>query len=171
MSTEPTGTRESRGETSYLVYRRTFRAPITDVWAAVTEPARLERWIGTWSGDPASGQVDFRMTAEDPEAKAEAYQIDACEPPRRLAVRHQFAGDEFVWRLELDLAETNGVTTLTFAQVMDDPEIAENVGPGWDYYLDRLVAAETGTDVAALAWDDYYPAQADYYRGVFTRAT
>ena len=34
------GTRSSRSAT--------FRAPIEDVWAAVTEPERLARWIGTW---------------------------------------------------------------------------------------------------------------------------
>ena len=171
MSTEPTGTRESRGGTSYVVFTRTFRAPIEDVWAAVTEPARLQRWIGTWTGDPASGEVSFRMLYEGEGAPEEVFQIDECAPPRRLATRHRIPGNDFVWRLELDLAERDGVTTLTFAQVMDDPEIAENVGPGWDYYLDRLVAAETGADVAAVAWDDYYPAQADYYRGVFARAT
>ena len=40
------------------------RRPIESVWAAVTEPERLARWIGTWTGDPASGQVDFRMLFE-----------------------------------------------------------------------------------------------------------
>ena len=41
---------------------------------------------------------------------------------------------------------------------MPDPAIAESVGPGWDYYLDRLVAAETGGDLADVDCDDYYPA-------------
>ncbi|MDQ4052855.1 MAG: polyketide cyclase, partial [Actinomycetota bacterium] len=55
MTTTPitpaaTGRREERGGAGYVVYTRTFRAPIDDVWAAVTEPARLERWIGTWTG-------------------------------------------------------------------------------------------------------------------------
>ncbi len=171
MSTAPTGTRASRDGTGYVVYTRIFRAPIADVWAAVTEPARLERWIGTWSGDPAAGQVDFRMTAESADTAAVVYHIDDCEPPRRLALRSRLPGMDFVWRIELDLDELDGVTTLTFGQVMDDPEIAENVGPGWDYYLDRLVAAETGTGVDTVVWGNYYPAQADYYRGVFSRAT
>ena len=47
--------------------------------------------------------------------------------------------------------------------MIDDPAGLENIGPGWEYYLDRLVAAETGGDVEAIAWDDYYPAQAAYY--------
>ena len=45
-----------------LVQTRTFAAPIEDVWAAITEPERLARWIGTWTGDPASGRVRFAMT-------------------------------------------------------------------------------------------------------------
>ena len=58
-----TGRREGRGNHSLLVLERTFRAPVVDVWAAITEPERLERWIGTWTGDPASGSVLVRMTA------------------------------------------------------------------------------------------------------------
>ena len=45
--------------------------------------------------------------------------------------------------------------------------MAAGVGPGWEYYLDRLVAAETGGDVAAIDFDDYHPAQSDYYRALF----
>ena len=151
-----------------LVFTRTFRAPIDDVWAACTEPARMERWIGTWSGDPASGEVAFRMTAEGEDVAAEVYRIDVCEPPRRLVTRSGGEDGSMVWQLELDLAESDGVTTLTFAQVMADPAVAENVGPGWDYYLDRLVAAEAGRPVAEVEWDDYYPAQSDFYRSAFS---
>ena len=50
---------------------------------------------------------------------------------------------------------------------MADPELASSVGPGWEYYLDRLVAAETGGDVGSIVWDDYYPGQADHYRAAF----
>jgi len=171
MNSEPTGRREIRNGAGYVVYTREFRAPVADVWAAVTEPERLVRWIGTWSGDPRSGHVDFKMTAEGEDVAVQIYRIDVCEPPRQLCVRSQIPGDDWVWRLELDLAELDGVTTLTFAQVMDDPDVAENVGPGWDYYLDRLAAAESGLDVATVVWDDYYPAQADHYRALFSGST
>ena len=40
-----------------IALSRTFRAPVADVWAAVTEPGRLSRWWGTWSGDPTTGRV------------------------------------------------------------------------------------------------------------------
>ncbi|WP_134739732.1 SRPBCC family protein [Nocardioides sp. 503] len=164
----PAGRREVRDGTSYVAFTRTFRAPVTDVWAAVTEPERLARWIGTWTGDPASGEVAFRMTAEGEDVAEETYRIDACEPPRRLVVRTSVGDDGGEWQLELDLAESEGVTTLTFAQVMADPDVAESVGPGWDYYLDRLVVAEAGRDVAEVVWDDYYPARSGFYRAAFS---
>ena len=164
--THPTGYRETRDGHDVVVLTRQFSAAVEDVWAAVTEPDRLERWIGTWEGDPADGWVGFRMTAESPDASAERMWIDECDPPRRLATHSSTPyGD---WHLALDLDERDGVTTLTFAQRMSDPGVAADVGPGWDYYLDRLVAAETGGDVAAVDFTDYHPADSDYYRALFS---
>lgn len=163
MSPTATGAIDGR-EDGWIVWTRTFRAPIEDVWKAITEPARLERWIGTWDGDPRDGKVAFRMTAEGDDIEPSDYDIDACREPDHLAVSSEFAGTR--WELRLDLSEDDGVTTLLFAQRMSDPELAASVGPGWDYYLDRLVAAETGEPVAGVTWDDYFPALADRYRAL-----
>jgi uncharacterized protein YndB with AHSA1/START domain len=150
---EPGGRREDRHGTATVVIERTFRAPATDVWAAVTEPERLVRWIGTWSGDPASGTVQFRMTAEGEDIEAEPVTVHECDPPRRLVLSWDSNG--VLWHVELDLSEAAGVTTLTFAQRVPDTATGRDVGPGWEYYLDRLVAAQSGADVAAVAWTDY----------------
>lgn len=160
------GRRTDRHGTPYVVYTRTFPAPPEVVWAAVSDPERLGRWIGTWSGDPASGEVDFVMTAEGEDVEPERYRIEVCTPPRRLVVSAGGEG-QTAWHLEIDLGHTDGVTTLTFAQSMDDVDAAADIGPGWDYYLDRLVAAERGTDADAVDWDDYYPALSDHYRHEF----
>ena len=163
MNTAPspavTGEKQTRERGDYVVYRRTFAAPIEDVWAAVTEPERLQRWIGTWEGDPASGSVAFRMTAEGEDVAAEPFEIKRCEPPRALITESYGQavpdGESVLWRLELDLDEADGITTLTFAQLITERDVAGSVGPGWEYYLDRLVAAETGADVGAVAWASY----------------
>jgi uncharacterized protein YndB with AHSA1/START domain len=164
-----TGRREIRAGVPHVVLERTFTAPVDAVWAAITEPSRLERWIGTWAGDPADGVVDFRMTAEGDDVESERFSILECDPPRRLVVESKSpgGGDGDVWRLELDLIEADGTTTLTFAQGLPRPDSAENVGPGWEYYLDRLVAAEGGRSVAEVDWDAYYPALASSYEAMF----
>lgn len=162
MTRTPTGRIEVVDGEHRLVIVRELRAPIEDVWAAVTESERLARWIGTFTGDPASGLVRFRMTVEEG-APEDDMEIRECDPPHRLAVTAR-SGDEG-WRLELDLVERGGLTVLTFTQPGIDPASVDSVGPGWEYYLDRLVAAEAGDDPGELDFGrDYYPAMAEHYR-------
>ena len=167
MTPSPTGHPAIRNGHDSVVFERTFRAPIDSVWAAVTESDRLERWIGTWTGDPASGSVLFRMDAEGDDVTPETMTIDACDAPHRLALTSNVEGEQHVWHFVLELAEAGGTTTLTFSQSVPDAEMAAGVGPGWEFYLDRLVAAETGADVAALDFGDYHPAQSEHYRAMF----
>jgi uncharacterized protein YndB with AHSA1/START domain len=135
------------------------------VWAAVTESDRLARWIGEWTGDPSTGSVTFRMTAEGDDVADETIWVDECVPPRRVVMRSaQPVEPEKLWAWEIDLTEADGTTTLTFAQGVTDVELAESVGPGWDYYLDRMVLVEAGGDLAVVDFDDYYPAFKDHYR-------
>lgn len=166
-SPEPGGRREDRSGSPFVVLERTFGAPAADVWAAVTEPERLARWIGTWSGDPASGEVVFLMTAEGDDVDPATTTIHECDPPRRLVLSWDAGSDGGgLWHVELDLAEADGVTTLSFAQRIPDLATGRDVGPGWEYYLDRLVAAETGGDVAAVAWPAY-EGMGEHYASLF----
>ena len=141
---------------------RRFRAPIDAVWAAMTESERMQRWIGRWEGDPRTGRVDFFMTAEGEDVPASEYRIEVCDPPHRL-VGSTSVGEE-QWRLRFELDESDGVTTVVFAQAIVDD--VGSVGPGWEYYLDRLDAALADGDVAAVSWDAYYPTMRPYYEGL-----
>lgn len=163
------GTKQVHDGRTFIEFTRTFRAPIAHVWAAVTESDRLGRWIGEWTGDPAEGAVKFRMTYEGDEHTPERMQIDECEAPRllRLTSTVLSEGEQQQWHFRLDLTETDGVTTLLFAQDVPTPAMAEGVGPGWEYYLDRLVVAEGGGDPATIVWDDYYPALKEHYQALF----
>ena len=166
----PRGTRAVHDGRTFVEFTRTFRAPREDVWAAVTEPDRLARWIGSWTGDPTEGEVMFRMLCEGEGHPAEAMRIDECEAPRRLRLTSTVPTDGAepqVWHFRLELTEADGVTTLTFAQDVPEPAMAEGVGPGWEYYLDRLVTVEKGEDPATRQWDDYYPVLVEFYRAEF----
>ena len=85
--------------------------------------------------------------------------VDACEPPRRLAL--SAVGDYGSWYLELELTETAGVTELRFTQHLTDTDGIGEIGPGWEFYLDALVAAREGGPEPVF--DDYYPAMKDYF--------
>jgi uncharacterized protein YndB with AHSA1/START domain len=180
MTTSPTSPTSPLGvrEGDDLTFTRTFRAPRAAVWAACTDPERMQRWIGTWSGDPASGEVVFRMTAEGDDVPEEVYLVEACEPPHRFVVTSRDAqpfsddgtGELVRWRLALDLQEVDGVTTLRFTQDVPPGEVGVqmvgNVGPGWDYYLDRLATDLDGGDVESVVFEPYLERSA-YYRGLF----
>ena len=122
----------------------------------MTEPERQQRWVGTWDGDPTTGTVGFRMTAEGEDVAAVPTTIHVCEPPRRLVVSwpDDTAGRP-EWHLEIDLVEVGGVTTMTFAQRVADAATGRDVGPGWEYYLDRLAVAQDGGAAETVAWADY----------------
>lgn len=159
MTPLPTG-RLVTGDTGRdLVLTRSFRAPIEDVWASITEPDRTARWFATWTGDAGPGKtIRYRMVFEGEMPDAEMT-IDACEPPHHLAV--STTDENGTWRLEARLAEQDGTTVLTFVQHLDDGADISSVGPGWEYYLDMLVASHFGQPLPEF--DDYYPSQRDHY--------
>jgi uncharacterized protein YndB with AHSA1/START domain len=127
-----------------LVLTRTFRAPIDDVWASVTESERTARWFASWTGDAKPGAtIRYRMLFEEGEPE-EDMTILACDRPHHLEV--STVDDYGTWHLDVRLAETDGTTTLTFTHHLDDAADAASVGPGWEYYLDRLVSSRDGSD-------------------------
>jgi uncharacterized protein YndB with AHSA1/START domain len=162
MTPTPTGRLVPGADGRDLVLTRTFRAPIEDVWASITEPERTARWFASWTGEAGPGKtVRYRLMFEEGEPEGDMI-ISACEPPNHLAVssRDEHGG----WRLEARLSESDGVTTLTFVQHLEPGAPVGAVGPGWEYYLDMLVASRSGEP--RPDFDDYYPGQAGYYESL-----
>src|SRR3954463_12017015 len=155
MSPTPTG----RLFGNDLVLTRPFRAPVDDVWASLTDPERTARWFGPWEGDAAPGRtIKVQMMHEEGKPWMDMT-IDACEPPRRLAVSS--VDEHGGWHLEMGLAESAGVPEPRFPQPLPATEGVGETGPGWEYYLDALVASRDG--LPAPVWDDYYPAMKEYF--------
>lgn len=159
MSAKPTGRFAHRADGLYLLLDRLFAAPIADVWFSLTNPHEMEKWIGTYTGQPSTGGVKFRMTSE-PEAEWEYVSILECDAPHRFLAEAREGVDKM--RVFCHLREAGGMTTLTLGQRMHDASEATTMGPGWDYYLDRLIAARARTPLPE--WEHYYPAHAGYYK-------
>ena len=161
MSPTPNGRIVQTPEGRDLVITRTFRAPIEDVWASCTESERTARWFASWTGEPGTGKTIYAtMTFEGPGAEPKPMTIEACEAPRRLAVRSETPYG--VMRLEIVLTETSGTTELRFTHHLEEKTDVGSFGPGWEFYLDNLVASRTGAP--APDFSDYYPAQKEYFK-------
>ncbi|MFJ8745341.1 SRPBCC family protein [Embleya sp. NPDC127516] len=143
-----------------LVLTRTFRAPVEDVWAAITDPDRTARWYGRWKGEAAPGHTIKVQPAFEDQAPWTDMRIDACDAPTRLALS---ASDTFGdWHIELLLtADDDGTTELRFTHHLATTDGIGDIGPGWEYYLDMLAATHANTPLPAF--DDYHPAQKPYF--------
>jgi hypothetical protein len=85
--------------------------------------------------------------------------IDACEPPSKLALSS--AGEHGNWLMDIVLTETGGVTELRFTHHLTDTEGAGEIGPGWEFYLDALVASRDGQPTPDF--NDYYPSMKEHF--------
>ena len=146
-----------------LVLRREYPDPVGQVWAALTEPDRLARWIGTYTGAGGPGStVEFTMTGEVDAGGEVAPPVTVpvleCEPPRRLVVDIPESVDR-IWRVAVTLAAEGGRTVLRFEQPVPHGVDPADIEAGWSWYLDRLGASLHGGPMPA--WEDYVPAGAE----------
>jgi uncharacterized protein YndB with AHSA1/START domain len=160
MTPTPTGQVTPTAIGRDLVLERVLPGSIEDAWASITESDRLARWFCTWTGEPRVGAtLELTLVAEEGDARSQA-EILACEPPTHLAVSTHDQGG--TWLLEATLTPIDSKhTRLRLVHHLDEEAKSEDVGPGWEYYLDRLVAAMNGNPMPDF--DDYWPSLSSAY--------
>ena len=154
MSPKPTG--RLRGDD--LVLTRTFRAPIADVWTSVTSSESTARWFGPWERTADEKKIRVQMAFEEGKPWLDGT-IEHCEAPHHLAVRTK--GQYAEKLLSMKLSESAGTTTLEFVHHAVNRKMVGEFGPGWEYYLDLLVASREGKPLPTF--EEYYPAQKAYF--------
>ncbi|SEG25918.1 Uncharacterized conserved protein YndB, AHSA1/START domain [Nonomuraea solani] len=111
-----------------MVLRRGYDAAIEDVWAACTEPDRLNRWFLKVGGDLSPGGT-FELEGN---ARGE---ILRCERPHLLAVTWKY-GDLPDSRVELRLTVPSiGHTMLELEHYLLPEDGVVGVGIGWELPL------------------------------------
>lgn len=159
MTTTPTGKLVPTKKGVDIVLTRSIRGSISDVWASVTESDRTARWFGRWEGEAKPhATIRLQMAFEEGDAWSNA-RIDVCDPPRHLALTTLDEAGE--WHLEIRLQVQGETTELTFTQHRENTDGAGEIGPGWEYYLDNLIASRDGTPLPDF--NDYYPSMQEHY--------
>ena len=116
------------GEARTILLRRTYDAPIEDVWDALTNPERIGRWFLPISGDyRLGGSYQFEGNAGG--------KIVACERPNRVKVTWIYGpepGENDVSEVEVRLTPAgDDATTLELEHVATVPaEMWDQFGPG-----------------------------------------
>jgi uncharacterized protein YndB with AHSA1/START domain len=131
---------------------------VDDLWSALTEPARLARWIAEVEGDLRVGGIvrtRFTSSFEGP------CRIDRCEPPHRLTVTSQPGTDEeTVIDAVLESGDT-GTRLVIEERGLPVEQIAAH-GAGWQAHVEDLEAHIAGRPAAD--WRTTWAALAPSYR-------
>jgi uncharacterized protein YndB with AHSA1/START domain len=147
-----------------------YDTDIDDLWAAITDPARLARWYGQVEGDlRLGGEFRTYIAANDIESTG---RVEACEPPRRLLVTSRETDESyrkgqgvppFDASVEATLTADADQTILVIeAQGMPVDKIAF-YGAGWQIHAENLAAYLAGRepgDVEAR-WEELVPPYQD----------
>jgi uncharacterized protein YndB with AHSA1/START domain len=130
--------RIAAGEGRAVRLRRTYDAPIDDVWDALTNPERIGRWFLPISGDyRLGGRYQFEGNAGG--------EILECERPRRLKVTWAYGemlGEADISEVEVRLSPSGDQATvfeLEHTAIVPEDRWAEYgpgaVGVGWEMGL------------------------------------
>lgn len=148
--------RIAAGDGRVIRLRRTYDAPIAEVWDALTDPARISRWFLPVSGDfRLGGRYQFEGNAGG--------EIVSCERPNRLLVTWKYAdtgSPADVSEVEVRLSQSGDDATvfeLHHTAVVPD-EMWDEYGPGavgvgWEQGLLGLALHLRGGTVGdPMAW-------------------
>lgn len=142
-----------------LIVSRRIPDPAAEVWEWVTAPAQVKQWFGSFRGTPKAGStVTLKMLAEDGTPSVRMRVLE-CVPGERYVV--ESVGMDPVWHITVSVADLGGASRVFLAQRIRTAREAGSVGPGWEYYLDRLIAARDGTPMPDFS--SYFPSQQPYY--------
>ncbi|OIH86067.1 hypothetical protein BLJ79_04530 [Arthrobacter sp. UCD-GKA] len=159
--------REANGSTqlhegkSRIVITRSVEVTPQRLWETFTDATALAGWIGVLRTDEATGKRTFSMLEGVQESDPEELDITRCRAPHELeyTTTSKFGG----WGMGLVIRPAAGGCELEFHQVLGDADDPRNMGPGWEYYMQRAIAHTLGEDPDEVAWDEFYPALADAY--------
>jgi uncharacterized protein YndB with AHSA1/START domain len=134
-----------------------FDSDVDDVWSALTEPARLARWLGEVDGDlRVGGEFRARFYASGWEGNI---RVQVCEPPRRLVLTDTSSAEPDEKVTEVTLTADGDQTILILEQRGMPLKDLAAYGAGNQLHVDDLAAHLAGGERrdAAARWSQLEP--------------
>jgi uncharacterized protein YndB with AHSA1/START domain len=145
--TEQLGTVRADGNLMALRFERRYDASPDEVWAAMTEPESIGRWLFAEAVlEPRVGG-DFRLRWDENEAGGS---VLVWEPPRLLEVEWNEADLRSILRVEIIPAENGATLALEHRNVT--PKAAIGMGAGWHAHLEALGELLSGREASSERW-------------------
>jgi uncharacterized protein YndB with AHSA1/START domain len=142
-----------------------YETHIDDLWTALTDPTRLEKWYGKVEGDLRPGG-EFRLFLES-DGWDGTGRVEVCEPPRRLLVSTRESDES--WRKGQGSPPFDEAIEATLTADGDQTILAVEVrglplgaiafyGAGWQIHAENLAAYLAGRERGGEArWDELVP--------------
>ena len=143
-----------------------LEAGIDDVWSALTDPARLARWLGEFEGDlRLGGEYRARYHASGWEGVG---RVEAFEPPRHLLALTKDADDEDAafdpdHAFEVTLTADHDGTSIVWEERGMPAELLAPYGAGIQVHVEDLASYLAGGERcdATTRFEELLPAYRD----------
>jgi uncharacterized protein YndB with AHSA1/START domain len=160
----------AEGDRWTLIFVRELRQPPEQVWPALVDPARLDRWAPFTAARSLAEPGDTTLTIVDgDERTALPAVVHHADPPHLL---------EYTWGEDLlrwELARSGDGTRLTLRHTLADRDMDAMVAAGWHLCADVLQRLLDGEPVAAIrgrdAMNHGWARLRDRYEVLFSAAT
>ncbi len=143
-----------------------YDTDIDDLWAALTDPGRLARWIGDVEGDLRVGG-EFRTHFFASGAQSTG-RVEACEPPKRLLLQTKHLDAKYGLVIEATLTADGDQTVLVVEERGMPIDLLHGYGAGIQIHFEHLadhLAGREPRDVEEgnieARWNELQPAYQD----------
>ena len=143
-----------------------FDTGVDDLWAALTDPGRLGRWLGEFEGDlRLGGEFRARFYSSGWEGTG---RVEACEPPRRLLVLNTGLDNQEKHEIEAWLAADGDQSVLVLEERGMPIALLAEYGAGIQVHIEDLAAhlAGRGRCEADARWNELLPDYRELAAGV-----
>jgi uncharacterized protein YndB with AHSA1/START domain len=121
-----------------------YDTPLEDLWSAITEPARLARWLVSVDGDLSIGG---KFSATFTSGWGGFGRVDVCEAPRHVQVT-TWSDEDAPGVIHATLVEEGAGTRLIIEETGLPIDVYFHHGAGWQVHLEDLGAYLAGRETS-----------------------